>query len=65
MGMLKFRWGYVAPVLLSRVLLATMPVQETERKRRYERRRREGGETHLYPGGPRPVGRGGGAECPS
>ena len=33
MGMLKFRWGYVTPVLLSRVLLATMPVQKTERKR--------------------------------
>lgn len=56
MGMLKFRWGYVAPVLLSRVLLATMPVQKTEKKRGYEQRLREGRETHLYSGGPRPVG---------
>lgn len=64
MGMLKFRWGYVAPVLLSRVLLATMPVQKTERKRGHEQRLREGRETHLYPGGPGPV-EGGGAEYPS
>ena len=54
----------MAPVLLSRVLLAMMPVQKTERKRGHERRRREGRETHLYPGGPGPVG-GGGAEYPS
>lgn len=28
MGMLKFRWGYVAPMLWSLVLLATIPVVE-------------------------------------
>lgn len=47
----------MAPVLLSRVLLATMPVEErgkegvSHKENRWIRR-----EAHFHPGGPRPPG---------